>query len=233
MWPVTGTWEPRTPGQTVIKAAWADALDAALNGLYGGSRTVKALYVDGVGYQPSALANGIQVDVNGTIVMVVSGGGISMENPLGKLSSVSHVEAAGNVKALLGDVSAVLGALRGRHLVANVNAGPTIVKSAPNLGGVGSNAQIAGSDIAGLITLTTGGGVGANGPLATVTFEASFPVGQPPREVLLIPQNGPAWGVAAGPQCFATNVTEGGFIVLGGPLPNANVDYVYGYLVVG
>src|SRR3954447_22074812 len=43
MWPYSGNWETRTPGQTVITAAWADAIDTALNGLYGGTRSVEGL----------------------------------------------------------------------------------------------------------------------------------------------------------------------------------------------
>ena len=56
-WPVSGNYETRTSLVTTVKKAWADALDAALNGLYGGTKTVKLLTVDGVGYQsPPALA---------------------------------------------------------------------------------------------------------------------------------------------------------------------------------
>ena len=233
MWPVAGYWEVRQPGVTVVRAAWADALDEVLNGILGGTHSLKALYLDGIGWQSSPITDGLQVDVNGTNVLNVHLGGLEMANPGGKISSVSNIEAAVHLKALFGDVESLLGALRGRHLVGRINAGPTIAKNAGSLGGGGSDAQILGSDIAGLITLTTGGGAGANGTLATVTFEVPYPGGQAPKTVLLFPQNGPAYGVTPGVQPVGNNVTETGFLVFGGPFPNPNVQYVYGYLVVG
>lgn len=50
-WPVSGQWETRTAGVTTIKKAWADDLDAALNGIYGGTSSLRALMIDGTGYQ--------------------------------------------------------------------------------------------------------------------------------------------------------------------------------------
>lgn len=123
MWPVSGNWETRTPGQTVIKAAWGDAIDAALNGVIGGSKTIKAIYVDGIGYQPSALGDGIKVEVGGQLVMTVALGGITMENPAGVLNSTSNVEAAANVVALLGNLHAATGRSGAATPTTAVNAG--------------------------------------------------------------------------------------------------------------
>ena len=50
MYPVSGNWETRISGVTTIKKAWADATDAALNGLYSGNRSVLGLVFGQAGY---------------------------------------------------------------------------------------------------------------------------------------------------------------------------------------
>lgn len=47
--PVSGMFEPRTANVTTVKVAWADALDAAINGVYGATRTILGLHFDTTG----------------------------------------------------------------------------------------------------------------------------------------------------------------------------------------
>src|SRR4051812_15661225 len=58
MYPISGTWETRQSGVTTIKKDWADATDASINGIYGGTKTIKTLQVDGIGYQNTINAPG-------------------------------------------------------------------------------------------------------------------------------------------------------------------------------
>jgi len=93
MFPVSGNWETRISGVTTVKKAWADSLDAALAGLYGGTRTVVSLSADGLGNQPSSSAAG---DVVAT----------------GKVRGNAGIEtAAGHVTALVGNLVAGVGHL--------------------------------------------------------------------------------------------------------------------------
>jgi len=93
MFPLSGNWETRISGVTTVKKAWADSVDAALGGLYGGTRTVVSLSADALGDRPSTAAAG---DVAAT----------------GKVHGDAGVEtAAGNVSALVGNLVAAAGHL--------------------------------------------------------------------------------------------------------------------------
>ena len=48
-WPVSGTYEARVSGSTVVKKAWADALDGVLNSLFSGTATLLGLAFDQTG----------------------------------------------------------------------------------------------------------------------------------------------------------------------------------------
>jgi hypothetical protein len=58
MFPVSGNWETRVSGITVVKKNWADAIDASFNGLYGGTKSLVSMLLDGAGYQASSVAAG-------------------------------------------------------------------------------------------------------------------------------------------------------------------------------
>lgn len=42
-WPYSGNYESRTAGTTTVKKAWADSIDGALNGIFGGTKSLQGL----------------------------------------------------------------------------------------------------------------------------------------------------------------------------------------------
>lgn len=68
-YPVSGNYEVRVSGTTTVKKAWADANDAALNGIYGGTKTLVSVQTDATGYQ-AATANAGDVSASGNVVSV-------------------------------------------------------------------------------------------------------------------------------------------------------------------
>lgn len=172
MWPVSGPFEVRQPGVTVVKAAWADAIDEVLNGITGGTHSLKALYLDGIGWQASAITDGLQVDVAGTNVLNVHLAGLEMANPGGKISSVANVEAGVHVKALFGNVQSMLAYVIGRRIAAE-NYTPLIVGDVALANGFGVGAtvtSVAGGDAAGTVTVQSGAAP-ANVATATIALK--------------------------------------------------------------
>ncbi len=66
--PVDSRYEARQSGATVVKSAWANAVDDALNGAVGGSKTVTRIDVDGLGYQSGGGASGSIMVRSGQII---------------------------------------------------------------------------------------------------------------------------------------------------------------------
>lgn len=67
-WPVDAAFEVITAGVTTAKKTLADALQNALIGLYGGTKTVISIQADGTGNQASTANSGDVSSANGNVV---------------------------------------------------------------------------------------------------------------------------------------------------------------------
>lgn len=90
-YPISGNYETRTPGTTIIKAAWGDTVDANITGIIGGSKSIKSLWVDGVGNAASIVGSGAARIANGLLIdsvgLVITAGGMLITAGSATLSS--------------------------------------------------------------------------------------------------------------------------------------------------
>jgi hypothetical protein len=164
-WPVSGTWEARVSGVTVIKVSWAAALDAALNGLYGGTKTIVSLDVDGVGDQAAGAAAG-DIEATGDI------------NAGGSMTADSITLSPGGLQA---DGDGVFGGIVKAPRI--VEEGATALQIADwTLGGGGAGwgggavvQQTLGTDQAGYVRVLVGAVPAANPTLTLAYADGNFP----------------------------------------------------------
>lgn len=94
-WPVDALYEVIVAGVTTAKKTLADAIQNAIIGVVGGGKSIKKLWVDGVGDVASAVAAG-DIKVSGGAYIDTGGNTIGIA---GFQSTVGGVQVAGDVKS--------------------------------------------------------------------------------------------------------------------------------------
>lgn len=113
------------------------------------------------------------------------------------------------------------------HLLSTATAAPGIVAGAA--AGTSPTVSIAGTDLAGIITVTTGTSPGT-GTLATIAFTVAFAAA--PRAIHLTPAGANSAGLA-GTYANSANVTTGQFTIDAQVAPTASTAYKWHYAVLG
>ena len=109
-WPVTARYQTFVDATTRIVAAFLHAMQDALIGLYSGTKSVKALAVDGVGNQTVALTAGMLDAVAIHSQSTIAAGGLI--SSLGSLEAGIGITAdTGNITATLGNIVAAAGSM--------------------------------------------------------------------------------------------------------------------------
>jgi hypothetical protein len=114
------------------------------------------------------------------------------------------------------------------HLLSTTTAAPGI--AAGSAAGTGPTVSIAGTDLAGTISITTGSSPGT-GILATITFTVAFSAA--PRTILLAAANAATAGVAVSWYANAANITTAVFTVDAASALSAATAYKWYYTVIG
>ncbi len=114
------------------------------------------------------------------------------------------------------------------HLISTAASAPTIAAGAA--AGSSPTVAVTGTDLAGLISITTGT-TATTGILATVTFNVTF--GSAPRAILLTPANANAAGVAAKVFADVSSVTTAHFTLDAGVALTDATLYKWGFSVFG
>src|SRR5258707_15706260 len=110
-WPIDAVFEVLTALTTTVKAATHTEIQNKIVDVIGGRRSIKSLWIDGVGSVASAVAAGAARIANG---LTVDAGGIAVT--LGDI-----VANVGDIKTTLGSIRAVQTgqSVRGYHLIAD------------------------------------------------------------------------------------------------------------------
>lgn len=104
--PVSGNFEARVSDVTVVKKTYADALDAAFNGLYGATRSVLGLALDATGYVVQTVASRTIKAFGASLNLATDTGDVASAAP----GSLRHTTGSGGQGSLiLNDTTMVYG----------------------------------------------------------------------------------------------------------------------------
>lgn len=196
---------------------WLGAWCAYVNGIEGESLTWTA---------PQTFASGIYGDAGADLELHVQPGQKVKINKQLQVQS-GGLDCYGGIVENTGDIECAAGMVKAPHF-AGTGSTPSVVANVA--AGIGATATIAGTDVAGVVTLTTAG-VPSSGVQFSVTF--ATPYAATPKTVILMPADSNAAGQHYTRQMFPNTVNANGFdfATNSGALTTGQI-YKWSYLVV-
>lgn len=180
---------------TIVQPSWCQDVQDTCNSVFTGDTSHKALQIDGTGLATVSLPDGyLGVSGDGVIGGTLSVGGTSTFSSnlsaTGNLSIGGTSTFTGNIIAsgtlFIPDIIAST-----KVLTPHIYTTSTITSGAVTLGtGAGTGASVAafdGTDVAGMLSITTAGSPAANQLIARITF--GMPYASKPKAVMLTPAN--------------------------------------------